>query len=340
MNPVAGSSINPISRPSLRPVTPVELASSSAGANVANTKPINTALPRPVTAPEFEEAPLNLLRPSKTAESIFAEQGVSPAKMAILSAKPVLLAEAISSPEGMIYAVDTGGRGRSAEGQSEAAKQLGLSATVGDGSPNEQESRAESAEKSSSAAQSRQQEQDIQAEVRDLAARDREVRNHELAHSVAGGRYSGSPSYEFKRGPDGNNYAVNGEVSIDLARAATPQATIEKMEIVRQAALAPAEPSSQDRQVAAEAARIAAQARQELLAESSQTSQNTVSTTSVGGVQQSLESESNSLRDGQQSEAQQRADVDTLKARRVSSLYSENSGLFEREPAKVVNSRA
>jgi hypothetical protein len=80
--------------------------------------------------------------------------------------------------------------------------------------------------------------------VRDLVAREREVRNHELAHSVAGGRYSGSSGYEFKRGPDGNNYAVNGEVSIDLGRAATPQATIEKMEIVRQAVLAPAELSS------------------------------------------------------------------------------------------------
>jgi hypothetical protein len=37
---------------------------------------------------------------------------------------------------------------------------------------------------------------------------------------------------------------VNGEVSIDLGRAVTPQATIEKMEIVRQAVLAPAELSS------------------------------------------------------------------------------------------------
>jgi hypothetical protein len=115
MNPVTGSSINPISRPSLRPVTPVELAPSSAGANVANTKPINIALPRPVSAPELDKARLNLLRTSKKSESIFPENGINPAKICKLSAKPVLLAEVISSPEVVIYAGDAGGRGGPAE---------------------------------------------------------------------------------------------------------------------------------------------------------------------------------------------------------------------------------
>jgi hypothetical protein len=339
MNPVTGSSINPISRSSVRPVTPVELA-TSAGANVANTKPINTALPRPVNASEFEEPALKLLRPSKTAEAIFAEQGVSPAKLAILSAKSVLVAKAISSSEGVMYTVDEGGRGSPTEVQSETAKQPGLPVLASDVSPNDQEGREEKAENSSDAVQRRQQEQEIQAEVRDLAARDREVRNHELAHSLAGGRYSGSPSYEFKRGPDGNNYAVNGEVSIDFGRAATPQATIDKMEVVRQAALAPAEPSSQDRKVAVEATRIAALARQELLAELGQITQKAQSGTNVGAGQQSLESESSSLRGGQQNDGQQRAGVDVLKAQRVSSLYSENSGISERDPASLVSSRA
>jgi hypothetical protein len=85
---------------------------------------------------------------------------------------------------------------------------------------------------------------------------------------------------------------------------------------------------------------MAAQARQKLLAESGQTSQNTESSTSVRAGQQSLESESRSLRDGHQNDDQQRADADALKARRVSSLYLENSGLFEREPANFINSRA
>ncbi|MFT5887997.1 MAG: hypothetical protein ACI9BO_000810 [Zhongshania sp.] len=332
MDPVSGSSVNPISKLSLRPVAPVELA-SSLSSRVANVTPAETSLPRPVKAPEFEEAPLNLVKPSKTAESIYAEQGVSPAKLAILSAKPVLVAEAKPSPEGVIFTVDVGGRAVQAQG--DAAKPTGIASLEDDVSPNGDGTSAESAEKTANSAQSRQEEQEIQAEVRNLAERDREVRSHELAHSVAGGRYSGSPSYEFKRGPDGNTYAVNGEVSIDLARAATPQATIEKMEIVRQAALAPADPSSQDRQVAAEAARIAAQARQELAAESGQNIDKSDNSAKLGSGARSLESESSPVQG-----SERRSDVDTVKAQRISSLYSENRSSIERGPANLLDSRA
>ena len=103
--------------------------------------------------------------------------------------------------------------------------------------------------------------------ISELAARDREVRAHEQAHAAVGGQYAGAPSYEYQRGPDGVNYAVGGEVSIDIGRAATPEATIQKAQIVRRAALAPAEPSPQDRNVAAQASRLEAQARAELVAE-------------------------------------------------------------------------
>lgn len=100
--------------------------------------------------------------------------------------------------------------------------------------------------------------------VSELAARDREVRAHEQAHAAIGGPYAGAPQYTFERGPDGVSYAVGGEVSIDVSEAATPGQTIQKMQVVRRAALAPAEPSSQDRKVAAKAASIEARARQEL----------------------------------------------------------------------------
>ena len=69
------------------------------------------------------------------------------------------------------------------------------------------------------------------------------------------------------RGPDGVNYAVSGEVSIDVGPAATPQETLLKAQIVRRAALAPAEPSAQDRNVAAEAVKLEAQARLDLAEE-------------------------------------------------------------------------
>lgn len=105
------------------------------------------------------------------------------------------------------------------------------------------------------------QRQDQQA-VRQLQSRDTEVRAHEQAHAAVGGRYAGSPTYDFKRGPDGRNYAVGGEVQIDSSPVAgDPKATIDKMQQVRAAALAPAEPSGQDRKVAAQANQIMTQAR-------------------------------------------------------------------------------
>ncbi len=101
--------------------------------------------------------------------------------------------------------------------------------------------------------------------VNDLKKRDAEVKAHEQAHIAAGGPYvRGAASYEYERGPDNRNYAVGGEVSIDTSPENTPEATIRKMQIVRRAALAPANPSGQDRSVAAQASQIEAQARQEL----------------------------------------------------------------------------
>lgn len=83
-----------------------------------------------------------------------------------------------------------------------------------------------------------------------------------------GGQLAGSPSYSFQRGPDGVRYAVGGEVPIDVSKVpGDPQATLEKMQLVQRAALAPAEPSSQDRRVAALAAQQAAEARAELSSE-------------------------------------------------------------------------
>ncbi|HBZ93950.1 MULTISPECIES: putative metalloprotease CJM1_0395 family protein [unclassified Pseudomonas] len=104
-----------------------------------------------------------------------------------------------------------------------------------------------------------------QLEVTELVQRDREVRTHEQAHAAVGGQYAGSPTYSFKRGPDGQRYAVSGEVSIDTAPVPNdPEATLRKMEVVLRAALAPIEPSPQDLRVAALAQAQAAQARVEL----------------------------------------------------------------------------
>ncbi len=102
--------------------------------------------------------------------------------------------------------------------------------------------------------------------VQELKARDREVRSHEAAHAAAAGPYgSGGPSFTFQKGPDGRRYAIGGEVQIDASPVKNdPEATIRKMQIIRAAALAPADPSGQDRAVAAAASRMAAEAAAEL----------------------------------------------------------------------------
>ena len=101
-------------------------------------------------------------------------------------------------------------------------------------------------------------------QILELAARDREVRLHEQAHLAAGGQYAGAVHYSLVRGPDGRTYAVGGEVDIDVTPVAgDPAATIHKMEQIQRAALAPAEPSAQDRAVAALAAQQILQAQAE-----------------------------------------------------------------------------
>jgi len=116
--------------------------------------------------------------------------------------------------------------------------------------------------------QEQQQQQDLDM-IRQLSQRDHEVRAHEQAHSSVGGQYAGSAQYSYQRGPDGVNYAVGGEVPIDVSAInGNPRATLEKMQVVQRAALAPAEPSSQDRRVAALASQQASQARAEIVSNS------------------------------------------------------------------------
>lgn len=104
--------------------------------------------------------------------------------------------------------------------------------------------------------------------LQQLKQRDQEVRTHEQAHAAVAGVHSRGVSYRYETGPDGARYAVSGEVAIDLREVqGDPQATLDKMNQIQRAAMAPAEPSAQDRQVALQAGKIAAQALQELAAE-------------------------------------------------------------------------
>ena len=92
-------------------------------------------------------------------------------------------------------------------------------------------------------------------QINQLKKRDNEVRTHEQAHLAAAGQYAtGGPSYSYQTGADGRQYAVGGSVPIDTGAEPTPEATIMKMRTVKRAALAPADPSAADRQIAAQAA--------------------------------------------------------------------------------------
>jgi hypothetical protein len=104
--------------------------------------------------------------------------------------------------------------------------------------------------------------------VEELEKIDRKVRTHEQAHiSAAGGYARGGANYNFVTGPDGKRYANAGHVNIDTSKENTPEATIRKADVVRKAALAPADPSPSDRQIAADATKMAENARRELAME-------------------------------------------------------------------------
>jgi hypothetical protein len=103
-----------------------------------------------------------------------------------------------------------------------------------------------------------------QAQVQHLKAVDQKVRQHEAAHQAAGAGLTGAANFQYVRGPDGKQYAVSGDVSINTSPGWTPEATLARARQIQAAALAPVDPSSQDRAVAAAAALMANQARAEI----------------------------------------------------------------------------
>lgn len=158
--------------------------------------------------------------------------------------------------------------------------------------------------KSSQTAQSAQKQQttntgekvlteEEQKQVEELKARDTEVRAHEQAHIAAGGSYvRGGARYDYQTGPDGKKYAVGGEVSIDTSAVeGDPQATINKAQVILKAALAPAEPSGQDKAVASQARQMMASARKELMSEKINT--NSESTTAATTTENSTTAANN-----------------------------------------------
>jgi len=118
------------------------------------------------------------------------------------------------------------------------------------------------------------EEPQVQQEILRLKQVEVKVKAHEAAHKSVGGNLASSATYSYTQGPDGKNYITGGEVQIDISEGQTPEETISRMQQVIRAALAPADPSGQDRAVAAEAANRMAQAQQEKLLTSNQANSN------------------------------------------------------------------
>ncbi len=232
--------------------------SSSGGAVTRSTASPGTAsgaVPQPVTSPGRNQAP------------------ASPSNASSVSPSPV---RGGSDSGGVQVSISQQGRQQNPEGagRSEAGR-------ADRGSPQRPENpRSESRPERAPEGTGQRERQDRgqegadgtspeqQVAVQELRSRDQEVRQHEQAHQTVGGQYAGAPTYTYQRGPDGQLYAVGGQVSIDTSPIPDdPQATINKMQTVRSAALAPAEPSPQDIRVAQEATRQLLQAQAELRAE-------------------------------------------------------------------------
>jgi hypothetical protein len=128
-----------------------------------------------------------------------------------------------------------------------------------------------------------------QRQVQQLQALDREVHAHEQAHMRVGRELvRGAASYSYQQGPDGKQYAIGGEVRIDTTSVpGDPEATETKAYHIRDTALAPLQPSNQDRAVASIASRMAQEARVEIQrqqrAEAEQAYRQTASTPAGGG---------------------------------------------------------
>lgn len=102
-----------------------------------------------------------------------------------------------------------------------------------------------------------------QALIQELELRDQEVRAHELAHKSAGAGVTSAATFTYQQGPDGKQYAIGGEVQIQIAPGNTPEETIRRAKQVIAAATAPADPSAADMRAAGLASQMEQEARAE-----------------------------------------------------------------------------
>lgn len=131
-------------------------------------------------------------------------------------------------------------------------------------------------------------EESEQKEIKDMEKREEEVKQHEAMHKASGTPYTSAPTYEYVTGPDGKKYINGGKVNIDTSPEDTPEETIKKARIIKKAALAPKDPSAQDRQVAAQAAQMEAEALSEKSQEDVQNKDSELSKTDLENYRRTM----------------------------------------------------
>jgi len=110
-----------------------------------------------------------------------------------------------------------------------------------------------------------------QEEIASLKVRDSKVRQHEQAHLAASAGLNVSrAALTYQRGPDGVQYAVGGDVSIDTSHGRTAGENLVQGQKIINVALAPSDPSPSDRSAAAAGQSMVGQASAELLQQSRQ----------------------------------------------------------------------
>lgn len=102
-----------------------------------------------------------------------------------------------------------------------------------------------------------------EAVIRELERIDRDVREHEMQHYYAGQPFATFPEYFQVTAPNGRPYAISGITRMDASEIAGDRdATILKLETLLRAALAPPEPSEEDKRIAAALEQLIAILRQ------------------------------------------------------------------------------
>ena len=156
--------------------------------------------------------------------------------------------------------------------------------------------------------------------IHKLRSRDAEVRAHENAHIAAAGGLASAASYNYQSGPDGKRYAIGGHVNIDTSPGRNAEETLLKAERIRSAALAPADPSAQDRAVAAQATQMAANARAEIAAEKSEE------------LQEAMEGDD----DSEATNTSEESSAENTTAQKTYSSFQNTTGKKEKENVDVV----